>query len=140
MRKYTPIMKSNWEGYGSYENSWYACMRESSVGEWVKLSTFNDTVAMLNAQIERLKKQIEKNEDEEPEIKVGDKLRIVAKEFPGGKWGHCYEVGDIVVVESIKSVDVKDCGYNFEYNVIMDNYDYKPMRQVINKDDFEKVV
>lgn len=141
MRKYAPVMKSDWEGYGSYENSWFASMQESKSGEWVKLSTFNDTVAMLNAQIERLKKQLEdKAKEEAPEIKVGDKLRIIATEKPGGQWEHCYKAGDIVVVERICNTDENNSGYEVEYNVVLDTNTYKHLRQVINKDDFERVV
>ena len=144
MRKYEPIIKSDWDGYGNYEKSFCAHMIESSTGEWVKLSTFNDTVASLNAQIERLKKQLAVKCNEvkiEPDIKIGDKLRIIDTKLFGGKWGHCFKAGDIVTVESIEPVvcdEVND--YEFEYNVVIDTGCYKPIRQVINKDDFEKVV
>ena len=138
MRKYEPIIKSDWDGYGDYDNSKYASMLESSTGEWVKLSTFNDTVASLNAQIERLKKQLAVKE---PDIKAGDKLRIVATKPKGGAWGHCFKVGDIVTVESIEPLVFDEVNnYEFEYNVVIDKHPCKCLRQVINKDDFEKVL
>jgi hypothetical protein len=133
MRKYAPVIKSDWDGYGSYENSFHATMYESANGEWVKLSTFVDTVAHLNAQIERLKKASEK----EPEIKVGDKLRITNL---GGEWGHCYKVGDIVVVTSIDETNDETINYELEYNVKLEINGFESIRQVINKDDFERVV
>lgn len=135
MRKFTPVMKSNWEGWGNYENSWYADMKESKSGEWVKLSTFNDTVAMLNAQIERLKRIINQKYDE-TNIKIGDKLRIVSTE---GNWGHCFAVGDIVVVESIEPNENDHWPeYELEYNVVREKGG-RNLHQVINVDDFVKV-
>lgn len=128
MRKYEPIIKSDWQGYGSYENSFYAGMHESKSGEWVKLSTFNDTVAMLNAQIERLKKQVE---DKEPDIKVGDKLRIIKKH---GKYSHGFNVSDIVIVVTVEANNKKT-----DY-IASGKYQNRIIEQTLHKDDFERVV
>lgn len=135
MRKFTPVIASNWDGYGIYENSRYATMQESKNGEWVKLSTFNDTVAMLNAQIERLKKLLNEKYDE-TNIKIGDKLRIVSTK---GNWEHCFAVGDIVVVESIEANKNDHWPqYKLDYNVVREKGS-RNLHQVINIDDFVKV-
>lgn len=65
-KKFEPCLEYEEFGYWSEHPS--ASMRESRTGTYVKLETFNHTVAQLDAQIERLKKHIKnlEKQNEEP--------------------------------------------------------------------------
>lgn len=65
-RKYEPCLE--YEEYGYWRDHPSAGMKESRHGEYVKLSTYKDVVASMNAQIERLKKHIKKLEEPNEEL------------------------------------------------------------------------